>query len=498
MLYLTALFFVSVYFMKMKIAILISGYLRTIEHNFKKLKLLLEKYDCSYYLHVSNNEENDKYNNKKINIKTVVNLINPKKCIIENEQNFDECQYINLKKMWYKICLLNELKKYDEKVNNFKYDVVIRVRPDLFILDNDIDLTKYEYNNNIIYGNITNNIFSDELNFGSSKAMDIYSELYLNFDEYNKNKIDRPETYLKLHMEKYKLIGNNSYIQHKLLLTLCNIIAISGDSGTGKTTLMTYIEFIFNNELLKIEGDRYHKWERGDKNWEKYTHLNPEANHISKFCDDVYNLKIGNNIYQVDYNHKNGKFTEKEKLTNKKNILLCGLHTLFDKNTNNLLNFKIFLNTDEKLRRYWKIKRDVSERGYNFETVLKQIERRVDDYNKFIEPQINNCDLEIKFYTDDNFNYKNIDEIPKIYLKLNINKKYDIIEFIEILEKYNINYNFEKNHNNNINLYFYDVDNNFNLVLSNMVIKYCNEYVPKNNILTYYTIIISLIIFLLH
>ena len=56
--------------------------------------------------------------------------------------------------------------------------------------------------------------------------------------------------------------------------------------------------------------------------------------------EDIFNLKIGENIYQVDYDHHNGKFTEVQKLQNKSNIILCGLHTLFDKNTNNLYNLK--------------------------------------------------------------------------------------------------------------------------------------------------------------
>jgi uridine kinase len=482
----------------MKIAVLISGYLRTIEHNFNKLKNILEKHDYSIYLHISNNDESDHYNNKKNDLNNILKIINPKKIIIEHEQEFTECKYINQKKMWYKIHILNNLKKQDELINNFKYDIVMRIRPDLLILENNIDFEKYSFDDNLIYGNITNNIFSDELNFGSSNSMNIYSDLFLNFDKYNSNDINRPEIFLKLHCENKNLQILNSNIKHKLLLTLCNIIAISGDSGSGKTTLMKCLEFIFNNDLLKIEGDRYHKWERGNENWNKYTHLNPEANYISKYCDDVYNLKIGNNIYQVDYDHSNGKFTEIEKLENKQNIILCGLHTLFDKNTNNLLNFKIFVNTDENLRKYWKIKRDVKERGYDVETVLQQMDKRINDYNTYVKPQINNCDLEINFYTDENINYKNINIKPNIYLKLCINKKYNILNFIEKLINNNIAHNFEKKNNGNINLYFNIIDIKFNIILSDIMLNYCKTYKLENNNLSYYTIIISLIIFLLN
>ena len=40
----------------MKIAILISGFTRTLHHNFPKMKEILDQYDCDYYLHLSNNE----------------------------------------------------------------------------------------------------------------------------------------------------------------------------------------------------------------------------------------------------------------------------------------------------------------------------------------------------------------------------------------------------------------------------------------------------------
>ena len=42
-----------------------------------------------------------------------------------------------------------------------------------------------------------------------------------------------------------------------------------------------------------MECDRYHKWDRHDTNWNNYTHLNPDANYITKMCDDVFDLKFG-------------------------------------------------------------------------------------------------------------------------------------------------------------------------------------------------------------
>lgn len=111
----------------MKIAIIISGFLRTILYNIKKLKKILENHDCEYYLHLSRNEDFDRYNNEKIDINKVIEVVNPIKCILEEEINFDYCKKnINIKRMWYKIFMMGNLVFEYEKIMNFKYDKIGR------------------------------------------------------------------------------------------------------------------------------------------------------------------------------------------------------------------------------------------------------------------------------------------------------------------------------------------------------------------------------------
>ena len=199
-------------------------------------------------------------------------------------------------------------------------------------------------------------------------------------------------------------------IKYRLVLRKCNMIAISGDSGSGKTTLMRFLQPLLENkenkenkerseDTLMLETDRYHKWERGNINYNTYTHLNPIANHIDKMCEDVYQLKIGNEIFQVDYNHETGTFTSKEKIEAKQNVIICGLHTLYHSQMNEILDLKIFMDTDRNLIRYWKIQRDIKERGYNIEKVLNQMRSREEDYEKYIKIQKEMADIVIHFYT---------------------------------------------------------------------------------------------------
>ena len=83
----------------MKIAILISGFTRTLHHNFPKMKEIFGQYDCDYYLHLSNNESIDQYQNLKYNMKDTIEMINPLKCLMEDEIECENTNNINQKRM---------------------------------------------------------------------------------------------------------------------------------------------------------------------------------------------------------------------------------------------------------------------------------------------------------------------------------------------------------------------------------------------------------------
>ena len=84
----------------------------------------------------------------------------------------------------------------------------------------------------------------------------------------------------------------------------CNVVAICGDAGSGKSTLADMLKKRFSNSST-LECDRYHKWERNDENWNKFTHLNPDANYIARMNSDIFDLKIGKSVYCVGYNQRN-------------------------------------------------------------------------------------------------------------------------------------------------------------------------------------------------
>lgn len=229
---------------------------------------------------------------------------------------------------------------------------------------------------------------------------------------------------------KYGIKSNSVYKKQTNL-----VIGIGGDSGVGKSTLLNNLEkLVGSDKFLQIEGDGEHKWERGDENWNKFTHLDPKANHIHKQADAIYHLKHNEIIYRSEYDHHTGKFTEHQKVEPKEFIVIAGLHPFYLPKLRKNIDLKIFIDTDENLRRHWKIIRDTKKRGYSIEKILEQIEARMEDANKYIYPQKDFADMVINFFSINNFDLGNEKEIINLGLKITLDANIHIEEILERLD----------------------------------------------------------------
>jgi len=438
----------------MKVALLISGYLRTFKNNLPKIKKsIIDNFDdVDVYIHVTKNEKNnDTYLNLTSltdDIKYINDELKPLSLICEDNILFSDDKKINnTYNNWFKFYKLNELKKINENENKLKYGLVIKFRPDLNIISDDI----FNFSENTItipkeslidkkkLINPNDKHICDILAYGSSLLMDNYFSIFNNLESLINDYGCVSETILYHHLTNNKIHYELKNIKYNVILSSCNVFAICGDSGSGKTTLGNVLKQYFSNSFM-LECDRYHKWERNDDNWKSYTHLNPESNFLSKMSQDVFDLKIGKSVYHVDYDHNTGKFTDTEIIDSSDNLIVCGLHSLYNDN-NHLYNLKIFVDTNENLKLKWKIQRDVNERGYTLEKVLNQIKDRQDDYLKYIYPQRNLSDLIVNFYLSDE---------DKISLKLYIKISYDILNIITQFNSNNINFTINKSKNFNI------------------------------------------------
>jgi uridine kinase len=411
----------------MKICFIICGQPRCIDLVLKNIDEIFFDHKINYYICLTNNyKDYEKEYNYNFNINNIITNNKIIKLLLVND--FYSSEFRNSKNYIKKIAnMINIINKEE------KYDMYILIRSDFIF--NSLDFLNFIISDDIIYiSNKRYNQYTKDINNKCNDNIIICK----NYDTlkkfvYLEEFIDKNNNYLEIILYNYFKEFNISYeeidIAYKLILSRCNIIAIAGDSGSGKTTLLNEITELFEKDnFLKLETDRYHKWERGNENYLQFTHLNPKANNIEKMSKDVYNLKIGSEIYSVDYDHNTGKFTQEEKIESKNNVILCGLHTLYSDNINEIIDLKIFMDTDRELIKKWKIKRDVEERGYNLEKVLKQIETREKDYEEYIKNQKDNADIIINFFENETLNcnliIKNKNLIEKIFYSNNKFEEY--------------------------------------------------------------------------
>ena len=176
------------------------------------------------------------------------------------------------------------------------------------------------------------------------------------------------------------------------------VIGIGGDSASGKTSLLEDMRSLLQEEMVWLEGDGDHKWERGNKNWGHYTHLNPKANWLHKQINDILQLKKLDPICRKEYDHNTGTFGQIKKIMPKPFVVLSGLHPFYLPKMRRIIDLKIYLDTELELRKYWKILRDTRERGYCREKVLREMDKRAADSKKYIDAQKNFADLLIRYF----------------------------------------------------------------------------------------------------
>lgn len=226
------------------------------------------------------------------------------------------------------------------------------------------------------------------------------------------------------------------------------VIGISGDSGTGKSTLMNHFINIFGTKATLIEGDGDHRWERGDSHWQEFTHLNPKANFLHRQAEHILLLKNHQPAWRINYNHHSGKFDSPQKIIPTDFILLSGLHPFYLPKMRKLTDVKIYLDPQDSIKQHWKIIRDMRERGHSKERILEQMNRRESDIKKYISPQKDFADIIIHYFTTDSFEIGNPETSFALQLKTTFDSSITIEPLLQALIQNSIK--FEWNYANDL------------------------------------------------
>src|SRR3990172_4517769 len=177
------------------------------------------------------------------------------------------------------------------------------------------------------------------------------------------------------------------------------MFCLVGDSGAGKSTLSNgCVELLRPERVTAICLDDYHSLDRSGRTARRITALHPDCNHLDLVGQHVRLLRAGETIFKPVYDHSDGTFGPPEFVSPGPVVLIHGLHGLYTPELRREWDLSVYLDPDPQLRIDWKIKRDVSKRGYTRAAVEKQLEERRHDSESFVVPQRELADMVITFY----------------------------------------------------------------------------------------------------
>ena len=158
------------------------------------------------------------------------------------------------------------------------------------------------------------------------------------------------------------------------------VIGIAGGTGSGKTTLMNNLIEAFRNDVTILSHDNYYK-RHDDLTYEERCKLNydePAALETDLMAYHLDQLRHGKPIDCPVYDFtQHNRSNETIRIEPKKVIIVEGILIFENKPLRDLMDIRVFVDTDADVRLCRRILRDVRERGRSLESVLQQYQETV-------------------------------------------------------------------------------------------------------------------------
>ena len=168
------------------------------------------------------------------------------------------------------------------------------------------------------------------------------------------------------------------------------VIGIAGGTGSGKTTLMKNLIAEFSNDVTVLSHDNYYK-RHDELTYEERCQLNydePAALETDLMARHLDLLLQGQPINCPVYDFTvHNRSDETVQIVPKSVIIVEGILIFENEELRNLMDIRIFVDTDADVRLCRRIKRDVNKRGRSLESVLQQYQQTVKPmHEKYVEP----------------------------------------------------------------------------------------------------------------
>ena len=168
------------------------------------------------------------------------------------------------------------------------------------------------------------------------------------------------------------------------------VIGIAGGTGSGKTTLMKNIISRFGDVVTVLSHDNYYK-RHDELTYEERSRLNydePAAFDTSLMVYHLEQLRHGQAIDCPVYDFTvHNRSDDTIHVAPGKVIIVEGILIFADEALRNLMDIRIYVDTDADIRLCRRIKRDVNKRGRTLESVLTQYQATVKPMHEMhVEP----------------------------------------------------------------------------------------------------------------
>ena len=175
------------------------------------------------------------------------------------------------------------------------------------------------------------------------------------------------------------------------------VIGIAGGTGSGKTTLMNNLIQRFEGSVTVLSHDNYYR--RNDHlTYEQRCLINydePAALETDLMARHLEQLRRGETIQCPVYDFaQHNRSNETIEIVPKSVIIVEGILIFENQELRDLMDIKIFVDTDADVRLCRRIKRDVNKRGRSLESVLEQYQTTVKPmHEKYVEPSKKHANL---------------------------------------------------------------------------------------------------------
>ncbi len=176
------------------------------------------------------------------------------------------------------------------------------------------------------------------------------------------------------------------------------IIGVAGGTGSGKSTLVKRLQEAFaGDQVATLCHDYYYK-SLPNLTYEERTKLNydhPQAFDTDMMVEHIKALKEGVAIERPVYSFvEHNRTDEKVPVLPSQVIIVDGILIFENKQLRDLMDIKVFVDTDADLRLARRILRDVRERGRSMESVIDQYTNTVKPmHEEFVEPSKKYADV---------------------------------------------------------------------------------------------------------